>query len=88
MWALCWQIDWREPGEKYLKKIPQPGEFNDLLSRQNSGDQFTLGSGVDFIQIQLRHGLRCELQYAFVKSALSNEVGSGAQRAAEGFIIA
>jgi hypothetical protein len=64
--------------EKYLKKIPQPGEFNDLPSRQNSGDQFTLRSGVNLIQMQLRYRLRRELPYAFVKSALSNEVGSGA----------
>jgi len=65
-------------GETCLKKIPQPSEFNDLLSRQNSGDQFTLRGGVNLIEMQLRNGLRRELPYAFVKRALSNEVGHGA----------
>jgi len=67
-------------GEKYLKKVPQPGEFNDLLRRQDSGDQFTLWSGVNLVQMQLRHWLGRELPYALVKSALGNGVGSG-QRA-------
>src|SRR6267378_7754975 len=35
----------------WLEKIPQSGEFNDLLSRQDSGDQFCLRSGVDFVQM-------------------------------------
>jgi hypothetical protein len=61
---------------KQLKKIPQPGEFKDLLSRQNRGDHFTLRRGVNFIQMQLRHRLQRELPYAFVKRR--NEVGSGA----------
>jgi len=68
----------RASGETCLKKIPQPSEFNDLLSRQNSGDQFTLRGGVDLIEMQLRYRLRRELPYAFVKRALSNEVGHGA----------
>jgi len=37
----------------FLEKIPQSGEFNDLLSRQDSGDQFCLRSGVDFVQMTL-----------------------------------
>ena len=65
-------------GRIRLKKIPQRGEFNDLLSRQNGGDQFTPRSGVDIVEMQLRHRLGRELPYAFVKSALRNEVGSGA----------
>ncbi|SRR6266849_5081430 len=63
---------------RYLEKIPQPGELKDLLSRQNGGDHFTLRSGVNFIQTQLGHRLQRELPYAFVESALSNEVGHGA----------
>ena len=65
-------------GRIRLKKIPQRGEFNDLLSRQNGGDQFTPSSGVDIVEMQLRHRLGRELPYAFLKSALRNEVGSGA----------
>ena len=61
-----------------LKKIPQRGEFDDLLSRQNGGDQFTPRSGVDIVEMQLRHRLGRELPYAFLKGALRNEVGSGA----------
>ena len=61
-----------------LKKIPQAGEFNDLLRRQDCGDQLTLGSGVNLIQVLLRNGLGRELPYAFVKCALSNGVGTSA----------
>jgi hypothetical protein len=39
-------------GGRFLKKIPQPGEFNDLLSGQNGGDHFPLRSGVNFVQMQ------------------------------------
>src|SRR5713226_2843907 len=53
-----------------LKKIPQAGEFNDLLRRQDGGDQLTLGSGVNLIQVLLRNGLGRELAHAFVKCAL------------------
>ena len=67
----------RGPADR-LKKIPQRGEFNDLLSRQNGGDQFTPSSGVDIVEMQLRHRLGRELPYAFLESALRNEVGSGA----------
>ena len=67
----------RRPADR-LKKIPQRGEFDDLLSRQNGGDQFTPRSGMDLVEMQLRHRLRRELPYAFLKSALRNEVGSGA----------
>src|SRR6266576_3087414 len=63
-----------------LKKIPQPGEFNNLLSRQNSGDQFALGSGVDLIQMPLRYGLRHEFPCAIVKSAFSSKVRPGVGR--------
>ena len=66
----------RRPADR-LKKIPQRGEFDDLLSRQNGGDQFTPRSGMD-LEMQLRHRLGRELPYAFLESALRNEVGSGA----------
>jgi hypothetical protein len=61
-----------------LKKIPQREEFKDLPSGQNGGDFFGLRSGENLIELQLRHWLQCELPYAFVDSALSNEVGHGA----------
>jgi hypothetical protein len=67
----------RQPADR-LKKIPQRGEFDDLLSRQNGGDQFTPRSGMDLVEMQLRNRLGRELPYAFLKSALRNEVGSGA----------
>ncbi len=59
----------------YLKEIPQPGDFNDLLSRQKRADQFTLRSSVNLTQMPLNYTVGRELPYAFVKSALSNEVG-------------
>jgi hypothetical protein len=58
----------------FLKKTPQRGELNNLLSRQNGGDQFTLRSGVNFIQMSLRHRFRREMPYAFAKSAFGNDV--------------
>jgi hypothetical protein len=61
---------------RYLKNTPKPGELNDLLRRQDGGDQFTLRSGVNFIQMQLSHRFRGEQRYAFAKSAFSNEVGN------------
>jgi hypothetical protein len=66
-----------------LKKIPHPGDFKDLPSGQNGGDLFTLWSGENFIQLQLRHRLQRELPHAFVQGALSNEVGHGATFAIE-----
>jgi len=68
----------QDPRQAGLKKIPQAGEFNDLLRRQDCGDQLTLGSGVNLIQVLLRNGLDRELPYAFVKCALSNGVGTSA----------
>jgi len=59
-----------------LKKIPQPGEFNDLLGGQNSADQFSLRSGVDLVQMTQRCGFGHELPYALVQSAIRNEVGT------------
>ncbi len=61
---------------RYLKNTPKPGELNDLLRRQDGGDQFTLRSGVNFIQMQLSHRFLGEQRYAFAKSAFSNEVGN------------
>src|SRR6266576_3309722 len=63
------------PGGTCLKKIPQPSEFNDLLSRQNSGDQFTLRGGVNLIQMPLRYRFGHKLPYALVEGALSKDVG-------------
>jgi hypothetical protein len=34
---------------RQLDKTPKPGELNDLLSRQDRGDQFTLRRSVNFI---------------------------------------
>ena len=59
---------------RYLKNTPKPGELNDLLRRQDGGDQFTLRSGVN-LQMQLSHRFRGEQRY-IAKSAFSNEVGN------------
>ena len=69
------------------EKIPQPGNFNDMFGRQNSGGQFTLRSGVYLIQMMLRCGFGHELPDAFVKSAISDKVGTGAPRVADAFIL-
>ena len=60
-----------------LKKIPQPGEFNDLLGGQNSADQFSLRRGVDLVQMTQGCGFGHELPYAFVKGAIKHSVGTG-----------
>jgi hypothetical protein len=62
------------------KESPLAGRINDLLNRQNTGDQFTLRSSVDLVQVQLRHRLQGELPYAIVKRTLSGQVGNGAAR--------
>jgi len=67
----------RRLGGECLKKVPQLGYFDNLLSGQNGGDQFTLRSGVDLVQVVLRCRLGREFAYALVKSALHNEIGSG-----------
>jgi hypothetical protein len=59
-----------------LKKIPQPGEFNDLLRGQNSADRFSLRNGVDLVQMTQGWGFGHELPYALVESAIRNEVGT------------
>jgi hypothetical protein len=43
------QKEGRPFSANFLKKIPQAGEFNNLLGRQNSGDQFCLPGRVDLI---------------------------------------
>jgi len=62
--------------EGSLKKIPQPGEFNDLLGGQNSAEQFSLRNSVDLVQMTQRCGFGHELPYALVQSAIRNEVGT------------
>src|SRR5437762_9593031 len=68
-----------------LEKIPQPGEFNDLLGGQNSADQFSLRSGVDLVQMTQRCGFGHELPYALVQRAIRNEVGT---RVADALVFA
>ena len=94
-----WTASWRlpvagqsavvesQPRAMRLKKIPQSGEFNDLLRGQNSGDQFTLRSGVNLIQMTRRCRLGDELPDAFVKGARNNEVGTGAPGVADAVIV-
>ena len=77
------------PGMSYsrapvLKKTPHRGELKDFLPRQIGGDHFSLRSGVNFIQMHLGHRFCCELPYAFVKSAFSNDVG---KFVSEAFVI-
>ena len=65
-----------------LQKIPQPSEFDDLFSGQDGARQGWLRDGVNFIQMMLGCRLAHELPYAFVKSALSYQVCSCAERGA------
>jgi hypothetical protein len=36
-WVLLWAEIFAASGNRRLEKIPQPGKFNDMFSRQNSG---------------------------------------------------
>src|SRR6476659_8405000 len=66
------------------KKIAEPREFNDLFGGQNCADRFSLWIGVDLVQMTYRCGLRHELPYALVQSAIRNEV---ATRVADAFVF-
>jgi hypothetical protein len=70
-----------------LQKIPQPGEFDDVFSGQNGTDERFLWSSMDLIQTMLRCGLGHELPYAFVKSAISYQVGIGTPRFADALVF-
>jgi hypothetical protein len=54
---------------RHLKKVPEPGKFNNMFCRQNGTDQRSLRIGVNFIEMVLGRGPRHELPYAFVESA-------------------
>jgi hypothetical protein len=73
--------------EVSLEKIAQPGEFNDLFNGQDGAHKVLLRSGVDFIQMMLGCRLGHELPYAFVKSAISYQIRSGAKSGANSFIV-
>jgi hypothetical protein len=69
------------------EKIPQPGEFNNVFSGQDGADERFLWGGMDLIQVMLRCGLGHELPYAFVKSAISYQIGTGTPRLADALVF-
>jgi len=71
----------------FSKKIPQAGEFNDVVLRQNRANQITLRRCVNFIQMTLRFGLQHKLPDTLVQGAFDNQVGTGAERGADALLV-
>jgi hypothetical protein len=70
-----------------LKKLPQPGEFNDLFSGQDGAHQRLLRSRVNLIQMMLKRGFGHKLPYAFVKSAINYQIWTGAKGGTNTFVF-
>jgi hypothetical protein len=56
----------------HLQIISQPRDFDDVLCRQDSADQFTLRGGMYLVQVMLAGGFRHELPDTIVQTALGD----------------
>jgi hypothetical protein len=70
-----------------LEKIPQPGDFNDVLRGQDRAHQIGLWRGVSLVEVTLVGRLCQELANALVERAVNDQIGPRAKRSADALVI-
>lgn len=69
---------------EFFEKMPEPRQLDDVVRRQDRADKI---SGVNFIQMMLRLGLKHKLLDAFVEGAFNDHIGTRGARGANALLV-